>query len=371
MSYINQNNMQGAKPYQNKTDYGTNGSGYRGIYPVQGNEDSMRNYEPSSLYENNNSCNRGGQDKYGGNKDNCNCNNPTPYPPKPCGCTHECQCNKPTPKPDDCDNSCAPVNNCCNGQKCKFDSNKAKCVCTFMDVIFDEEIANGTTVFQFITATVPNFIITSEFTQSGQCCNACAVDSTSVFTVDSVRTTIKSLVLQDPTSVTLTNVLIGGRPAISVTPDNGGFSAVVDPSVLDAACNCKNEGTNSNVLITGLSDWNYIARHELCGKVTTGGTVCNFKITAENSPTIPGTIPDALTFVASDVCLPENTDSGEVRINVDFTGKGQLVNPVITAAGGPPPLPVTLTVSGNLVLNTLAELTVLKNSRVCIQGMVQ
>lgn len=390
MSYINQNNIYGIKPNNdNSSDYGMNAKRYQ---PIQANEDLYQNAEisVSCCNDREDTCpNRIVQPSCGCAQPPtppCGCGQPTPPPPcgcvpptpptPPCNCTCNCSCNTPTPS-DLCD-ECTPVTNCCSGETCVFDPCKSKCICTYMDVLYDEETAGGPTLFNAFSASIPAYNLTSEFFQTPGCCNGCAVDSTSTFVVDSVNVTLKSFVYTGATiatdavvttTISPSSILVNGLPVLSVTQTPNGYSASVDPLVLNTTCNCQDKGTNSNVLIQSLSGFSYTAKYVFCGKVTTNGTTCKFKIIAQNN-TIPDLITSSLSFVAPSICMPEINPPEILNLNMQFGATGQIVNPVITAIGGPSPTPVTLTVSGNLMLNTKADLQVSKNTKVCIQGMI-
>lgn len=279
-----------------------------------------------------------------------------------------CNCTTPSIPSNNCD-TCASGSNCCTVPSCTYDPTKATCFCTYMDIIKDEETAYGSTILTPVVASIPNYTVVAQYTQnSPYCCNSCAVDSTSVFIVSSVKTTIKSFV--STSTIDTSQILIGSTNPISITQLTNGYSALVDPSALDNTCNCLSEGTNAAVVLQNLSGWDYLAKYVICGKVTTNGTTCDFSIVAANASTIPETIDTALTFVAPSVCLPTSNGISPTLLNMQFSGSGELVNPVITAIGGPSPMPVTLSISGNLLLTTQANLQVLQNTKVCMQGMM-
>lgn len=285
-----------------------------------------------------------------------------------CSSCTSCNCAVATVPGGNCD-TCAPGSNCCTVSSCTYDPTKATCFCTYMDVIKDEDVAYGSTILAPIVASIPDYTIIAQYTQgSPYCCNSCAVDSTSVFSVNSVKTNIKSLVLTS--TLEASQILIGSTNPISVTQVTNGFSALVDPSALDNTCNCLSEGTTSAVVLQNLDTWDYLAKYVICGKVTTNGTTCDFSIVAANASTIPATITTPLTFVAPNLCLPAASGNSPTLLNMQFVGSGELVNPIITAVGGPSPMPVTLSISGNLLLSTQANLQVTQNTKVCMQGMM-
>lgn len=359
MSYINENNIYGTKPILEKHNI------------IKDDEDFYLNSEVTS------SCCNDKENNFSNRivQPTCGC---IPEPPK-CGCGHtQPTCGYPLVPPIDICDECIPVNKCCTSQNCKFDYCKSKCICTYMDVLYDEEVANGPTLFNVFSASIPNYLLTSEFFQTPGCCNGCVVDSTSSFVVESVNVTLKSFAYTGTTlpiesttipSISPSSILVNGLPVLSVSQNNSGYSTIVDPAVLNPTCNCHDKGTNGNVLIQNLSGFNYTAKYVFCGKVTTNGTTCKFKIVAQNN-TIPDLVNAPLSFVAPKICIPEVTPPEVLNLNMQFGATGQIVNPVVTAIGGPAPAPVTLAVSGNLMLNTKASLQVTKNTKVYIQGML-
>lgn len=288
----------------------------------------------------------------------------------------ECSCqftNQPySPSQTSCADKCPPATDaCCCPDSSYFNHAKAQCICTYMNVLYSEGVANGPTNFVNLSVSVPNYKFTTEYSNvDPNCCNPCSVDSTSVFVVESSKATIKKFGLVSGTTILSSNVLVNGLPVLSVNPpENGGVSAVIDPESLNEECTCLGKGTKGNVLFNGISPWEYYVKYELCGKVTTCGNTCNFRIVAENT-TIPAPIPDSLVFIQPEVCLPPKT-SDPVLLNAQFFAGGQLVNPVITAVGGPCPAPVTLSIAGNLMLSTKADIQIMRNNKVCFMGTIE
>lgn len=269
-----------------------------------------------------------------------------------------------------CDNEeCTPVSQCCNPECCKLDHNKMRCICTFMDVLYDEGIAKGPTVFDTITLSAPSYSVTAEYISADPCCPPVPIGSSSTFTVESSSAIVKQFFLPTSTTVSPSNISVNGVNVLSVMQTSNGYTTNVDLDVLQESCTCKGKGTLASAVINNLTGFEFIAKYILCGKVTTNGIASNFKITAENNSISPYTVPGTFTFIDPEICLPPSS-SDPVNLSFNFTGSGQLINPVVTAIGGPAPAPVTLTITSNLMLNTQANLQVSKNSKVCFKGTV-
>lgn len=290
-----------------------------------------------------------------------------------CSCQHNPGDNCHIPNPDQDNWSCGMTDKCCAGDTCSYDPSKAKCVCTYMDIIFSEDKASGSTLFDLINTGIgTNYTITTEYKSlDPNCCTPCLIDTTSIFTIESESVTIKNFTFTG--AIAPTDILINGIPVLSATATNNGITALIDPSIIDANCAKCNKGTKAAILLNALQPWSFIAKIELCGKVTTNGTTCRFKISIENKPTTPEILPSPSTFVAPEVCLPNVTDGKPIVLDINFDAFSQIINPVITAIHTDPAdltSPIVVTLTGNVMINTNADLQIMKNTKVCFNAMV-
>lgn len=308
------------------------------------------------------------------NQGNCNqpyqenCNQPHQGNCNQVSCNDQC-CNENHPK-NNCDEECPVEDNCCTGgscpnSSCVYNPSKAKCICTYLDVVYDEKNAVGSTVLNPITTNATDYLINAKYEANNGCCTPCTIDETSVFTIESAKVTIKSFLLNNQV-ITPNLVLVDGLPVLSITPVGNGYTAIVDPAVIDNKCSCQNLGSKASVLLTDIGPWNYIAKYDLCGKVTTGGNTCKFHITIENLPTVPGTIVDLSTFVAPEVCLPPQKQGQPINLDIQFLGIGQIINPTLTFVQATQSVVLTAT----LMLNAQANLRIMENTKVCFNAML-
>lgn len=285
----------------------------------------------------------------------------------------EHQCNKPNEPEDkckkDCDDDweCEDTSNCCQRKVCHFDSSKANCVCAYMNIIYSEEKSTGTTLFSKIdTTTAANFVINTEYKSTDCCCTPCVINTTSLFTIESTKITIKNFSYTGTPATS--SVLIDGTPVLTVVTTPNGVAATVNPNILNPDCSKCNKGTNASLILNQLSPWSFIADIRLCGKVTTNGNTCKFRMSVANVLSVPATVATPSTFVAPDLCLPPVKNSTPITIDVNFSSSAQLLNQVITpttnAAGVVVPV-----LTGSIMLNTSADMEVLQNTKVCFNGI--
>lgn len=371
MSYINGNNIYGVRTVNDKSSkyYNSQNSKYE-INPQVMNENEMMPVK--------------GFDQEVAQQSNCSYHQPQNPCPPPSDCkenhgnqhndcedhhhNHQDDCKKKECKKDEWDCG-GKTDNCCNGQTCKFDPSKVKCVCTYMDLIFGESKAPGSTLFATIdTTTTADFVITNEYKPTDHCCNPCVIDATSSFTIDSTKVNLKRFAYTG-TTITSGDILVNGSPVISVVTTPNGLIATVNPSILDEDCIDSEKGTKATILLNSLAPWEYIASLVLCGKVTTNGTTCKYRMTIENIASVPGAVTTPSTFVASDLCLPPNEGTSPIVLDIRFSAFSQLINqtitPVTNAAGVVVPV-----LNGSLMLNTKADIQVLQNTKVCFNAMI-
>lgn len=280
-------------------------------------------------------------------------------------------CVKHTCNENGCSNNndkhdCEKQDKCCNGEICTLDPSKVKCICTYMDIIYSEETVNGSPIFYNIdTSQDSQFSVKAEYKPLDyHCCTPCIVDTTSQFELESVDVAFKNFQLIGPLNTN--SVLINGV-AIDATLQSNGLSAYIPNSYLNEDCLNKDKGTKISVLLNALASWNFVAKIDLCGKVTTNSTVCKFKISFLNEDI---SLSNMSTFVAQDVCIP-NIDS--TLLNVRFDATSQLIDPLLTAVLSDPTDPtsnVILKLTGNMIINPIANLQILYNSKVCFNAMI-
>lgn len=278
---------------------------------------------------------------------------------KHCNCTCNCNCNN----NNDCDFDCdKDKNNCCKCAVPNYNPSLARPICTYLDYICDEDKTTGTPLFLAIdTATIADYIRVLEFLPICNTGTPCTVDTTSTFTIDSVKATIKDFNFIGP--VVATSITVNGKPVLNPVTLPSGISATVDPTSLNKACTDANAGTNSTVYLNAIQSWQILAKFDLCGKVSTGGSTCKFKATFETA--YPVTIDSPSTFVAANLCLPEDT-SIAIKLNAGFCATGQLLNPTISipSTGVPP------TLSGNLMITPTADMQSIQNTKVCFPAVL-
>lgn len=280
-------------------------------------------------------------------------------------------CNKGCHKKDD-GWDCTSPDKCCNGDTCVFDPHKAKCVCSYIDLIFSEEKVAGSPLFYNLdTGDGEGFTIKAEYKSLDPlCCTPCMIDTSSQFTIESVKVTINKFTLEGPAQAN--NLLIDGT-AIDFIIDSLGLNSVISTAFLDDSCSYCDKGTNVSILLNALQDWSFVAKIDLCGKVTTNSTTCKFKVSFSNDlPNEEIDISSPSTFVAPEICIPNSDESSPIILDVRFTSTSQLIAPMLSAILSDPadPTSIVLTLKGNLILNPSADIKIIQNTKVCFNAMI-
>lgn len=306
--------------------------------------------------------------------DDCNCNNNhnddcncKPHHDD-CNCNHhqdDCNCNH---HYDDCyDDFCniPDTDNCCTGIHCKINPSALKCICTYLDIIYSECNALGTPILIPIVAeNSTGNTITEKYKPCSKCCHPCPVDDSSVFTIEKMNVCISNLTLTTPPDAS--DILVNGTPVISVTPQpDGSYTALISPSLNNELCSKRCLGTNVSVLLNSIGGWSFLAKYELCGKVTTTEGICKFAITIESLNTVPVTTEDMSTFVCSKICLPSSKDDDTPYLKIKFNGNAQLLNPSLSIVND------ELQLDATLLLNPCSKLEMIENTKVCLNGMIR
>lgn len=280
-------------------------------------------------------------------------------------------CNKGCNKKDD-GWDCTSPDKCCIGDTCVYDPTKVKCVCSYMDIIFSEDTVSGSPLFfNLDTGTGSGYTIKAEYKSlDSLCCIPCTIDTSSQFDIESIKVTIKSFVLSGP--VQANSVLVNGTPIVSSLDENS-LIANIPTTFLDENCSYCDKGTKVSILLNSLQSWNFIAKIDICGKVTTNSTTCKFKIFFTNDvPDGSINVNSPSTFVAPEICLPNSNEYSPIILDVRFSASSQLIAPSLSAILSDPadPTSIVLTLTGNLILNPSANMQIIQNTKVCFNAMI-
>lgn len=258
-----------------------------------------------------------------------------------------------------------PSNACCQGLSLpKFNVAKAKTICGYIDRIYDNQIGQGSALFDIITTDTIAYGITTVLTNKNpSCCTPCTLGSGAVFIPNDCRV---STLLTLTTTIPFTNnqVFINGVtiPELILNPD-GSYTAYLGTNNGVPAQDCANVGlgTKSTVMIKDVGPWSYTATSDIYGTMNYNGQSCAFKITLTNvTPQIADT--ESTTFMVQNICIP----TVQSTINFNITGTISIVNPIITYDA----VNQIVNISASAVIVPQLNMEVLQKTKVCLQAML-
>lgn len=242
---------------------------------------------------------------------NCGCGS--------CGCCNDCCNSKPT--------CSTPKAACCTGIKAdRFDSSKAQTIIAYVDKIFDGKLRQGSALIESVDTITPvnAYTVNSQFSPIN-CCTGTTANITvgTTFVVESVESELLEINL-----VTLASNLVfinGATVPEALRLESNRYSIGLAQRNLVPLSNEEGAGTKSSLMLSGIGEWSYKARHKITGKANSQGQVNNFCITVENitSHTMTGLNS---TLLIPEICIP----SMNSRVQTVFDGKVTMLNPVIT-----------------------------------------
>lgn len=340
MSYINGNNIYGARTMNESPSR---------VYKFDTEEmDMEKDFSYDSDMESKKSCD---YDK-DCDKPHCDCNKPCD---KPCDKPHD-DCHKPCDKWE-----CDEKNKCCTMDTCTFDPSKAKCVCAYLDILFNEDKSNGSTLFYDIGEGDFEEESVKYKPKDPHCCLPCDADENSEFEVDCVKVKFTNFVY-DGTAGTFT---VDGTEITNAVVTTDSITLPLPCGMFtNEDCNYCDKGTSVSILLNALNNWIFTAEIKVLGRVTTSTTTCKFMATFESTSRL--TITDTSTFVAPEVCLPPCEGGDVINVKIVFDATAQLIDPVVTGSGDP----LELALEGKLMVNPIATLQVVKNAKVCFNAMI-
>lgn len=336
MSYINGNNIYGVRKIKESPSKS---------YLFNHNEINM---EEELVADKECSCHEHKSEKYHHHDDNNDCNK---------------DCHK---KDDGWD--CKSSDKCCKGDTCVFDPSKAKCICSYMDILFSENATPGSPFFfDFDSNDGSNYTINAKYKSTDpHCCMPCVIDDSSIFEIDSAKVTFT--LFQLVSTLNPDSLLINGTPVPAELTPSSNLIATIPNSFLSEDCSECNKGTSVTAVLNKGGTWKMIMKVELCGRVKTNTNTCKFIILFENDvPSAEIFIVNESVFVAPNICLPNVESTEPIKLNTQFSATANLITPSITVESVDP---VVLRLTGNMMVNPSANIQIMQNTKVCFNAMI-
>lgn len=253
-------------------------------------------------------------------------------------------------------------------------------ICIYVDRVFDGKvcisgglsdslsIVTTTTVVQ----NIPAYITKSQFVNCKDGCNL-RIGAGAEFFIENTKSEVINLSVD---TIPNSNVLLEGIPPASIQPtEDNKYSMFLNNSVpfIPPECDNKNIGKNISVVFNNISNFRYIARHTLHGKVKYNGIWGKFCISAINNSAVASgalfpstsTVPNRVSFVIPELAVPSKNS----KIQFYFKGNCKLVNPLLTIRA------VTsssneVVLTSNLVIIPKVIVEVIEKTRILIPAKV-
>ena len=279
------------------------------------------------------------------NNNTCSCNK-QPVNSGGCSCNLNGDSNKVC---SNCNNNC----NCCKPYECDMNSGKIEGIRTIIKRLFSRASIESCPVseeLQMVDGS--DFNVSLDLIERDCECECPPIDINSKFTCNCVKVDIKAVELAN-----IPEIKLNGKELVVTGSMEDCYIATIEESMLNCPDQCMAEKAHICIRAEG---WSIDATYMILGCVVTGGKVCDFKLTITTDTPIE--VDDNTVFYMKEFCAA----SGELKLC--FDPKVCLkVDSIIATMDG---TSVEATIKAILGLEVAANLTLVKEQEVCIQGIV-
>lgn len=195
-------------------------------------------------------------------------------------------------------------------------------------------------------------------------CSTCLdFDGDLNFVIDTTQVFVSDFTLEDPETLSATDVTINGIPVDALEFFNERFMASTNTLMSQVSnCTCMENGasTKAMLLINNAGPWLAKLTIVIQGSVFGCGGCKRFKLVMTTRDGISIDIPGSSTFAVTSICLPCTTGGIAPIINFSFKAKASLLNPVITVDTGGGTCNVIVT--GALVTEPIAAIQITRQT---------